>query len=297
MKFVTSVPGFFFLPRTLEPWHYGMTPTDMMDFARRLDAMGYDYLSVPDHVVMPTERLEAYGARWPDAIVAMSYFAAVTERIRIVTGVLVLPYRNPVILAKAISTLDYYSGGRITLGIGVGDLEPESDILNAPHHNRGVRADEYIRAMKELWASDEPKFEGEFVQFENIAFDPKSVQKPHPPLWVGGHTRRAMRRAASYANGWQPFSTVTLEELPGHLEYIRQQPGYTEPFDIVMPSAAGLGRDGRDVSRDQALERLDELARIGITHTGAIIGRASSKEGHLEKLQWFAEEVMPACHD
>ncbi len=299
MKFIVSVPGLFLYPRVTEPWHVRMTPADMVRYAQRVDELGYDYISIPEHVIMPRELEGSMGTRWPEPVVTMAFLAGATSRIRFVTGVLVLPYRNPVVLAKGIATLDYLSGGRVTLGVGVGHLEREFAILNVPFSERGARGDEYIRAIKELWTADNPSFNGRFVQFDDIVFDPKPGQRPYPPIWVGGHSKASMRRAANLADGWQPFSTISLAELPPCLDYIRDQPGYqnrSRPFDIVMPSAAaGDTPTGGTDGRDALIQRFSMLKEVGVTHTGPSTGRAGSMEESLERLQWFAEEIMPAC--
>jgi len=222
--------------------------------------------------------------------------------------VLVLPYRNPVILAKQIATLDFLSGGRITLGTAAGHLEREFDVLKVPFGERGALTDEYIRAMKELWTSPEPSFQGRYVQFDNIVFEPKPVQKPHPPIFVGGNSRPAMRRAANLGDGWLPW-LVSREQLPAALSYIYEQPGFRErgrPFEVVMPLASlnvedyshrELGKTRVPRSRDEIIEEIGRLKEAGATATLVAPPRTRGVEQFLEWTEWFAREVVPACAD
>ena len=142
---------------------------------------------------------------YSDPLTMMGFLLAATQRIKLATGVLVLPYRAPVLTAKIVSTLDYMSGGRVILGIGVGWMEEEFLALGLDtFHQRGRVTNEYIRAFKELWTKDSPDFQGRYCQFSGIKFHPKPAHKPHTPIWVGGNTPPAIRRAACLGDGWLP---------------------------------------------------------------------------------------------
>jgi probable F420-dependent oxidoreductase len=218
----------------------------------------------------------------------------------------VLPYHDPVILAKAVSTLDFLSGGRVRLSVGVGHAEREFEVLKVPFRERGRIADEYLAAMIELWVSDDPTFHGRHVDFERIAFEPKPVQRPYPPIWIGGNSEAAMRRAARY-DGWFPW-LITADELPACLEFIRTLPEFearTRPFDVSMPVSIlavdeehrPLNDDGGRVSgpvgTQAVIDAIGHLAGIGVTWTSAPMPPARSLADHLEGLQWVAEEIMP----
>lgn len=305
MQFSITVPGLFFYPAVTQEWHRKLTPEDMLRVARRADELGYDYLSVPEHIIVPNEIAENLGGRYAHALTSLAFFAGVTKRIRFVTGILVLPYYDPLILAKTVSTLDFLTQGRVTLGVGAGYLAREFAILKVPLHERGARCDEYLMAMKELWTSPNPSFKGRFVQFENVVFDPKPVQQP-PPIWIGGYARAVLRRAVELGDGWSPYQ-VPFDEMPACLEYIRGQPAYqkrTRPFDVLYAITPMLhdrlthrvvdaGR--KPMSRDEIIHQAGVLREMGVTQTGAVLGRSNSLEEFLERLQSFAEDVMPFC--
>ena len=159
----------------------------------------------------------------------MSYIAGQTSKIRLVTSVLIVPHRNPLIAAKSLATLDVLSGGRLVVGAGVGWMREEFEALGLPpFEERGAVTDEYIRAFKVLWTEDDPCFEGKYISFDDISFLPKPVQKPHPPIWVGGESRSALRRTAELADGWYPlgsnptFPMGTPDQLKAGLERLAQ---------------------------------------------------------------------------
>ena len=138
--------------------------------------------------------------------------AGATSRVRLGTTVLIVPYRNAVVTAKMVSSLDALSGGRVVLGIGAGWVAEESAMLGVPFAERGPMTDEYLAAMRELWTSPAPSFAGKYTQFSGLHFEPKPVQKPHPPIWVGGHGRASLRRAAEIGAAWHPINR-SPEEL------------------------------------------------------------------------------------
>lgn len=304
MKFGLGMPALILYPPVMSPWEPEASPADILRIARKADELGYEWLTVPEHIVMPKEMGETMGPRYPEALSAAAVLAGATTRIKILTYILVLPYRNPVLLAKQIATLDFLSGGRITLGTAAGHMEREFDILQVPFAERGALTDEYLRAMKELWTSDEPSFQGRYVQFEEILFEPKPAQKPHPPILIGGNSKPAMRRAATLGDGWLPW-LVTREQLPERLSYIFEQPGFQErgrPFEVVMPLAVlnvedythrELGRTRVPRQREEIVEEIGLLREAGTTGTLVAPPRTPSVEQFLEWTEWFAAEVMP----
>lgn len=175
-------------------------PDTLARLALLAEDVGFEGLWVGDHIALPADvnqepvRLEA--------AVALSYLAAVTTRIGLGFGVIVLPQRQPVLLAKQISSLDFLSRGRLTVGIGAGWIEPELTALGADLATRAARVDEYLAAMRALWDEPVPTFTGEFVSFDGVSQRPLPVQRPHPPIVVGGHVPAALRRAARLGNGW-----------------------------------------------------------------------------------------------
>ncbi len=190
------------------------------------EAIGFDYIALSDHIVEPLDIHARYpysetgefpkGSRGErhEQLAAMAYLAAKTSRIRFLTSVMVVPHRPAVLTAKILSTIDVMSGGRIMVGVGAGWLEEEFEALGAPPFaERGKVTDEYLQAFRELWTKPEPRFEGRFVKFANIAFAPKPVQKPHPALWIGGESGPAMRRTARLGDGWYPIGTNPTHPL------------------------------------------------------------------------------------
>ena len=213
------------------------TPETLVTIAKHAEDLGFDSLYLGDHIVVPNGINSPYPytptGEFPGAgsgafleqIVTLSYLAGHTSKIKLVTSVLIVPHRNPLVAAKSLATLDYLSGGRLVVGIGVGWMKEEFQALGIPpFEERGAVTDEYIRAFKELWTSDTPTFKGKYCEFSDINFLPKPVQKPHPPIWVGGESRPAMRRAAELADGWYPlgsnptFPMGTPEQLKAGME-------------------------------------------------------------------------------
>lgn len=306
MKFGVAPPGLILYPPVTSDWEHDIDPADILKVARKADELGFEWLTIPEHIVMPNEMAETMGPRYPEAMGAASFLAGATSRIRMLSYVLVLPYRNPVLLAKQIATVDFLSGGRITLGTAAGHLEKEFEVLNIPFHERGAQTDEFLRAMIELWTSDSPSFDGKYFQFDDIVFEPKPAQKPHPPILVGGNSRPAMRRAAALGDGWMPW-LVTRDKLPEHLEYIQEQPGFAErdrPFEVVTPlvvlnvedySHKELGRVKGPRTKEEVIEEIALWDEAGVTGVLVGPGRTKSADHFIGWMEWFAAEAMPAA--
>jgi probable F420-dependent oxidoreductase len=305
MKFALGMPGLILYPPIVSPWESGANSADILGVARKADQVGWDWLTISEHVVIPREMADVMGPRFPEAVSAAAVLAGATQRIKILTYVLVLPYRNPVILAKQLSTLDFLSAGRIILGTAVGHLEREFEVLRVPFEERGAMTDEYLRAIVELWTSPDPSFQGRYVQFEKIVFEPKPVQKPHPPILVGGNTMPAMRRAAALGDGWLPW-LVTRDGLPACLSYIREQPGFEkrrDRFEVVMPvSSLNVADYSHEIrgethlrsGREELVEEIGLLEEAGVTAVQVPPPPTSSVEQLLEWIEWFAAEVIPS---
>ena len=306
MKFGFGMPALITYPPVMSRWEPDATGADILRIARKADELGFDWLTVPEHIIIPDEMLEIMGPRFPEALTAAAVLAGATHHVSMLTYILVLPYRNPIFLAKQIATLDWLSGGRITLGTASGHMEREFELLDVNFHERGARANEYLLAMKELWTKDHPSFAGKFVNFENVVFEPKPVQKPHPPLLIGGNSKAAMRRAANIGDGWLPW-LVRRPQLAQELEYIKEQPGYqqrTTPFEVIMPLAPlnvedythkELGRTITPKTKDAIIDELGLLAEAGATGTLVAPPRTPDKDRFIEWMDWFAEEVMPVA--
>ena len=199
-------------------------------------------------------------APYYDSLLSLTHLAAVTSSIRLGTSVLVLPYHHPVTLAKQLATLDVFSGGRLSVGIGAGVIEEEFEALGADFRQRGSVTDESIQAMKALWTQDLPEFHGQHYDFSGMVFSPKPMQKPHPPIYVGGDSRPAIRRAAREADVWHPTS-VGAEDIRLGMRYLEGQ-------------ARTVGRDPEHIGISLRLD-LDTPALGGSAHrTSAFPARA-----------------------
>ena len=210
MKFAFSITG-----------RGPLTASDAISaMARRAEELDFDLVMAPDHIVVPKNIDSIYpyteGGEFPggvtgeaiDQLTTLSFMAGQTSRIRLGTSVMIVPHRNPLLTAKMLSTFDMLSKGRLVLGVGAGWMREEFEAIGLPpFEERGDVTDEYIRVFKELWTSEAPSFNGKYASFSNITFLPKPVQKPHPPIWIGGESPRALRRAAELGNGWSPIGS------------------------------------------------------------------------------------------
>jgi probable F420-dependent oxidoreductase len=203
---------------------------DMTRIATEGEAMGFGYLTLTDHVVLPDTKVPGYpysetGAFYEEApterheqLIGMAYVAAKTSRIRLVAAVLVVPHRPAVLAAKMLATLDVLSGGRLVVGVGTGWLRTEFDaVVTTPFAERGAVTDEYIDAFRVLWTEARPRFAGRYTKFDGIVLEPKPVQRPHPPIWIGGEGGPAVRRAARVGDAWYPIGSNNqhlLDTLP-----------------------------------------------------------------------------------
>jgi probable F420-dependent oxidoreductase len=225
----------------------------MTAIAQAGEALGFDYLTMTDHVVLPDTRVPGYpysesGEFYEDApterheqLTGMAYVAAKTERVRLVAAVLVVPHRPAVLAAKMLATLDVLSGGRLVVGIGAGWLKTEFDaVVTTPFPERGAVTDEYIDAFRVLWTEASPRFDGRYTKFDGIVLEPKPVQRPYPPLWIGGEGPAALRRAARVGDAWYPIGSNNahlLDTLP------RLEAGIARLHKAV----AAQGRDPKSV--------------------------------------------------
>jgi probable F420-dependent oxidoreductase len=211
-------------------------PETATRLARAAEAAGFESLWVADHVVLPDpplpERPMAADMRLLDPVVMLTFYAAQTTRIRLATGVIVLPQRQPLVLAKQLATLDVLSNGRLLFGLGVGWCEPEFRALGVPFEHRGSRGDEYLAAMRAIWTQDKPTYDGHYVTFTGVKAEPQPVQRPTPPIIIGGRTPAAFRRAVEHGHGWYGFG-LNVEQTAQDIEAL-QKAGqrYRRPADL-----------------------------------------------------------------
>lgn len=240
--------------------------------ARVAEDAGFESLWTAEHVVLPDPQVppSPLPARTPllDPAVALSYLAAHTRRIRLATGVIILPQRNPLVLAKELASVDVLSGGRLIFGLGAGYLQPEFEAIGAPFRDRGECTNEYIEAILALWTQDEPRFQGRFVSFGGIDARPRPVQRPHPPIVVGGMSPPALRRAVRRGNGWYGFAldlAATEQCLAGLREAEKrvERPSKLGSLEISVTPALALDADAVRRFEDLGVERLIPLALAG----------------------------------
>lgn len=213
----------FVLPKTINI-------EDVNRFAQKVEELGFESVWVADHIVLPIEQTNQYPYTEDgkftashddpqlDAFVLLSILASATSKVAVGTSVIIVPYRNPIVQAKMFATLDVLSRGRVLCGVGVGWLREEFEALGASYQDRGAVTDEYLQVFKSLWSSNRPQFNGEHYQFSDVGFAPKPV-RGNIPIWVGGHTRRAVRRAVKYGDAWHP-TRQTPERVASMVPYL-----------------------------------------------------------------------------
>ncbi len=279
VKLSIGTPVVTMTPAGHGAWEVSGTIEDVARVAETADRLGYHHLTCSEHVALPAAELDRRGARYWDPLATFGYLAARTERIRFATYVLVLAYHHPLELAKRYGTLDVVSGGRVILGVGVGTLKEEFDLIGAPYDDRGPRGDDALRALRASLSQSQPAYHGEFYDFEGMVVDPCAVQE-RVPIWVGGRTLRSVRRAATLADGWCPFAVTPAqaEEWLGQVEL-------PADFDVVLPPSARLDPIN-EPGRTQDILAATAAAGATIVSVG---GRHETLGRYLEHIEALAE--------
>jgi len=301
------------------------TRANILALATRAEALGYDILGVADHVIAPVTTSVRYpyteDGVWPgaptgecmDTLAILAFLAACTERMKLLTSVIVVPHRPPVLTAKLFSTVDVLSEGRVIAGVGAGWMKEEFEALGTPPFaERGAVTDEYIRAWKTLWTEDRPAMAGKYANFDNVQFEPKPVSQPHPPIWVGGESARSLRRVAELGDGWYPVSNnhavllntvdrlkAGIDRMHRAVEKVGRDPTsidiayvwFLPPSWRARPGPDGVGRQMFSGSPDDMLEDIAAMRAIGVKHCIFYLQRPTI-EATLELQQKFAEEVI-----
>ncbi len=297
-----------------------VTETAQVEFVHRLtpviEGAGFDSIWVSDRTVYPADMANRYPDRFgpgrlnPDAqnileaLTALSFVAGATSRVRLGISVLVLPFRNPVLNAKMVTTLDVLSGGRVIYGVGVGWMPEEFEAMGASYEHRGALTDEHIEMFKALCTQDVPEYRGRHLSTEGNTFYPKPAQKPHPPIWIGGNTGLALRRSARLGDGWHGIRQ-TPEELSEKRDTLRrlcQEYGRDpESVQITLRATAKLGEPQRSPSGDrvpltgQTGEIVDDLKRYqdaGLEYL-VLSTAADDTDSTIHALERWADEVAP----
>ncbi|MCV7285494.1 LLM class F420-dependent oxidoreductase [Mycolicibacterium wolinskyi] len=279
MRIGLSTPIVVQVPGVASHWEATGTHDDLVEIARTADRVGLEFLTCSEHVAVPSAEASRRGAVYWDPLSTLGFLAANTRRIRLATAVVVLPYHHPLEIAKRYGTLDRISGGRLVLGVGIGSLTEEFDLLDVRWEQRGERADDAITALRASLGVAEPKYAGPFYEYSKMTVQPHAVQ-PHVPLWVGGRTMASLNRAIRLADGWMPFG-LGEAAIRGVLGAVELPHG----FEVVL----GTGR-AVDPSADPAgtRERLSELAAAGATAVSCCVA-ASSAEDYCRQLERLAE--------
>ena len=296
-------------------------PALLKDMAQQAEALGYDSAWFADHIVIPRNVRAAYpyavdhvstfnpDRPFHEMMTTLAFLAGCTERIRLGPNVLIVPYRPPLYTAKQLTMLDVLSGGRLTLGVGVGWMEEEFEALGVPPFaERGAVTDEYLRLFKTLWTEEHPTFNGKYCQVSEIGFLPKPVQKPHPPIWVGGHTGPALRRTAELGDAWLPLGTFPPvifrpDELKPKIDGLREltrQAGRPEDAVKVCLGAFVSFDEASDSERlpmkghpEQIAEDVRQYQQIGINDFILYLARGGGDAAVMAAMERFAREVMP----
>jgi probable F420-dependent oxidoreductase len=312
MRFGVAVPNYRKLAST----------ENLVRIARTSEELGFDSVWVTDHVVIPTQHEPMFGGTFYDPLSVMAFLAGQTHKVEIGVAVLVIPYRNPVVTAKQLATIDNLSGGRLILGTGSGWSREEFEAVGANYEERGAVTDEYLRVIVEMWTSPSPSYQGRYVNLHDVSAGPRPVREPHPPILVGGYGKRAIRRAVAIGQGWLPdgmtlpeveraveFMRKTAEEAgrdPGSLSvalrtglYLTDVTGGTGAGKLAAPweQAAAFNNETERLpfrgSVDQVMDDIREAERVGVDH---LIFESAVQRGdeRFDTIEAFAQDVLPA---
>lgn len=270
---VTRVPG------AHSQWELSAGIQELAQVAEYADRLGFHHLTCSEHVAVPADVAAQRGATYWDPLATLGYLAARTTRIRLATQVLVLGYHHPLEIAKRYGTLDVVSGGRLVLGVGVGSLQEEFELLGATFQGRGEIADDALAALRASLSIRTPEHHGPHFSFKDLVVEPHAVQQ-RVPVWVGGRTRRSLRRAVELGDGWVPFG-LSLEELRAMVDEASLQAG----FDVVLPAGRPLDPAG---DPNGVRGRLERVADAGATIISASIA-AESAAHYCEQLAALAD--------
>ena len=281
-----TTPVLSLLPGWHASWEVDGDIEDVALIAQTAESLGYHHLTCSEHVVVPVDVAATRGSRYWDPLATFGYLAAVTSRIRLATNVLVLGYHHPLEIAKRYGTLDQVSSGRLILGLGVGSLEEEFDLLGTDFEGRGARADDALSALRVSLSTDRPRYEGPFYRYSGVVLDP-CARQPSVPLWIGGRTARSLRRAVELADGWVPFA-IRAGDVATMIEQAGATPAWaarTTPLEVILRNSRPLDPLADPDGARRIVERL-----TGAGATGLQLGFVHGSRGHyLEQLDAMAQ--------
>lgn len=281
-----------------------LTMEAVTEIAQSAERAGFSGGNVTDHPCPSARWLDHGGHDAQDPFVMLSLVAAVTKTLRVQTGILVLPYRNPFLTARAAATLDVFSGGRLTLGLGAGYMKGEYYALGADFDSRNDTMDEYIKAMKTAWSGEEFSFAGTGYSARGNRQQPVPVQKPHPPLLVGGNSRRAIRRAVELGDGWYPFFTPAElsstartasmsgdEDLINGINYMKEHCEKSGRETLPEIFLGSIRRPGDEWNAQAILDKLGRYRELGVA--GAVTHiEGDTRSEWCDNAEWFGAEVL-----
>jgi probable F420-dependent oxidoreductase len=283
----------------------GAHAENFSDWARETESLGYHWLGVSDHVALTRDVSAQYPAPFYDPFTLLAWLSGLTTRIELGTTVAILPYRSPLQLARVSANIDRLSRGRFVLGVGVGWAREEFDALGIDFAKRGAIADEYLEALLALWTKDEVSYRGSFLRFENVETGPRPVRTPHPPIWVGGSSDAAIRRAARYGDAWHPIRIRVswLEEKAPELAAAARSFGRPVPRlcprILMRPTSEPEGEDRRagEGTLEQIHSDFEALENLGCPYvvldffTGDVAA-TRDPEPCFRILRMLAEQVL-----
>ncbi len=287
------------------------TTEAIVQTAVKAEELGFDALFVNDHVIVDDSPRSESWRNVYDPMMVLSYVAACTSRVLLGTSVLIMPYRNPIVTAKMIATLDQMSGGRAVAGVGSGWNEAEYNALDVPFHQRGARTSEYLRIWQACWAPGATTFHGRFFSFNNMHVNPKPLQQPHPPLWIGGSSEASLRRPAHFGQVWQPTPTP-LPALVSNQNYLkdycaeiereevpRTRMSFRVNFSQVTGSSSGNG--DRPTGQGTAEQVASDITRYrqeaGLEEFQINFNGCGSLQQLLDSMDLLVEDVIPKVDD
>jgi probable F420-dependent oxidoreductase len=284
-KIGLSTPGLTAMPGAASDWEFTADFKDIAATVSAADRLGYHHVTCSEHIGVPNDQAERRGARYYDPLATFGYFAAVTSRVRFVTSVLVLGYHHPLAIAKRYGTLDLISGGRLILGLGVGTLKEEFDLLGVggiEFVERGARGDDALRALRVAMGKPFPEYHGQFYDFGGLKIDPCAIQQDMP-FWIGGRTRRSLRRAVELAEGWTPFglSPIEMAEMIAGAKDTPAWEARIRPLELVLPGGSAVSPIEQP---GQTADLIAGLFAAGATKAALRI-RARSAEHYIEQIE------------
>jgi len=288
------------------PWEAQAGTEDVVRIAQACDRHGFFYVGVCDHICVPREHAKAMSTVWYDCVATLGFLAASTQRVRLLSYVYVAPYRHPLATAKAFATLDALSGGRVILGVGAGHLQGEFDTLGVDFARRGTLLTETIDVIAAAFTDEYPDHDGPTWTIHDCGQRPRPAQQPRPPIWVGGSTKSALRRAAERGDGWLPQGVPEMG-MPAAIAWLREHRGRVRghaPIEIGMNSpwlyvgtaSFDLGPNTRSGSAAELAEIFRGMKRLGVNHCGVRF-RSRSCDELVDQIAAFGSEVGPLINE